>query len=265
MPLLPFALLDRWRSPPPDPRKVGWIGEYDYAHRGLHGAGVPENSRAAFAAAVAGGYGIELDVQRSADGLPVVFHDDTLERLTAQGGAVARCSAVQLGAIALAGTEETIPTLRQVLAEVSGRVPVLIEVKSDRDTRIAALCLAVRRVLEGYTGPHAVMSFDPRVPHWYWRHSPHTVRGLVVSEGEDRALPGKVRRHLALWQARPDFLAYDVRDLPSRFAAAQRRRGLPVVTWTVRSAEHRERAAEHADADIFEGAASMAKGAVRQA
>ncbi|SFF73719.1 Glycerophosphoryl diester phosphodiesterase [Novosphingobium sp. CF614] len=248
-----FALLDRWRSPPPDPRKVGWIGEHDYAHRGLHGPGVPENSRAAFAKAVAGGYGIELDVRRSRDGSPVVFHDDVLDRLTAETGPVARRSAAQLGAIALAGGGETIPTLRQVLADVAGRAPVLIEIKSERDAHVAALCLAVRRVLEGYTGPHAVMGFDARVSHWYWKHSPHTVRGLVVSEGEDRALPGTLRRRLALWRARPDFLAYDVRDLPSGFAAGQRRRGLPVVAWTVRGAELAARAAAHADADLFEG------------
>lgn len=254
---MPFALLDRWRAPAPDPRKVAWIGAQDYAHRGLHGAGVPENSRAAFAKAIAAGNGIELDVQRSSDGQPVVFHDDTLDRLTGESGPTERRSAAQLGSIRLkvaggADTTETIPSLRQVLAQVGGKVPVLIEIKSDRKVRIAALCLAVRRVLEGYTGPHAVMSFDPRVSRWYWRHSPHTVRGLIVSEGEDRALPGKIRRRLSLWHARPDFLAYDVRDLPSRFAAAQRRRGLPVATWTVRESEHDERAEAYADAAIFE-------------
>ena len=249
---MPFALLDRWASPVPDPRKVAWIGAQDYAHRGLHGSGVPENSRAAFAKAIAQGHGIELDVQRSSDGQAVVFHDDALDRLTAEAGPVVRRSAAQLGAIALGGTAETIPTLRQVLAQIAGQVPVLIEVKSDRHARIAALCLSVRRVLEGYTGQHAVMSFDPRVARWYWRNSPHTVRGLIVSEGEDRALPGKLRRRLSLWHARPDFLGYDVRDLPSSFAAAQRRRGLPVATWTVREAEHDERAEAYADAAIFE-------------
>lgn len=249
-----FALLDRWRAPAPDPRKIGWLGAQDYAHRGLFGAGVPENSMSAFRAAAAEGLGIELDVQRSSDGQPVVFHDDALDRLTGESGPVLRRSAEQLGRIALSGSAgvDTIPTLRQVLAQVAGRVPVLIEIKSDGDPRIAALCLAVRRVLEGYVGPHAVMSFDPRVSHWYAVHSPHTVRGLVVSEGEDRALAGKIRRRLALWHARPDFLAYDVRDLPSRFATGQRRRGLPVLTWTVRSDEHRARAADHADAEIFE-------------
>jgi glycerophosphoryl diester phosphodiesterase len=261
MPSLPFALLDRWISPAPDPRKVAWIGAQDFAHRGLHDVAVggqnPENSRAAFAGAIAAGNGIELDVQRSGDGQPVVFHDDVLDRLTAEIGPVERRSAAQLGAITLSGTAETIPTLRQVLAQVGGKVPVLIEIKSDRKTRIAALCLAVRRVLEGYTGPHAVMSFDPRVSHWYWRNSPHTVRGLIVSEGEDRALPGKIRRRLSLWHARPDFLGYDVRDLPSRFAAAQRRRGLPVATWTVREPEHDARAEAHADAAIFEVADAL--------
>ena len=153
----------------------------------------------------------------------------------------------------LAGTSETIPTLREALTEIAGRAPVLIEIKSGRDQRIAPLCLAVRRVLEGYLGHHAVMSFDPRVSRWFARHSPHTVRGLIVSEGEDRALMGAIRRRSALWLARPDFLAYDIRDLPSSFASRQRRRGLPVATWTVRSPEHRERASLYADADIFEG------------
>lgn len=255
-----FALLDRWLSPAPDPRKVAWIGEHDYAHRGLHGPGVPENSRAGFERAMAQGLGIELDVQRSSDGQAVVFHDEELDRLTDEAGPVARRSAAQLGGIVLAGSAETIPSLRQVLSLIAGRVPVLIEIKSGKGHHAAALCLAVRRVLEGYTGPHAVMSFDSQVSGWYWKHSPHTVRGLVVSEEDDRGLRGKLRRRLALWRARPDFLACDIRDLPSSFAAGQRRRGLPVTTWTVRSAELRARAAVHADAEIFEGIAAEAKG-----
>ncbi|WP_260926524.1 glycerophosphodiester phosphodiesterase family protein [Novosphingobium sp. 9] len=253
MPSLPFALLDRWLAPVPPPSRVDWIGAQDFAHRGLHDAGVPENSRAAFARAVSAGVGIELDVQRSSDGRAVVFHDDTLERLTGDSGRASRRTAQQLGALTLAGTSETIPTLRDVLAEVAGRVPVLIEVKVGPQQRVAAICLAVRRVLEGYVGEHAVMSFDPRVCAWFRRHSSHTVRGLIVSEGDDRALAGKIRRRLSLWHARPDFLAYDIRDLPSRFAAAQRRRGMMLATWTVRTPDHRDRALDHADTDIFEG------------
>lgn len=249
-----FAPIDGWRAPAPEAGKVAWIGRHAYAHRGLHGPGLPENSLAAFAAAMERGLGIECDVQRSGDGHAVVFHDWELDRLTGEVGPLARHTAEQLGAMGLAGGDQRIPTLRRLLDEVGGRVPVLIEIKSRRDSRVASLCLAVRRDLEGYRGPHAVMSFDPRVSWWFCRYSPVTVRGLVVTEENDRALAGRIRRRLALWHARPDFLAYDVRDLPSAFAAAQRRRGLPVATWTVRTAELRQRAADHADAPIAEGA-----------
>ena len=186
----------------------------------------------------------------------MVFHDAELARLTGQSGPLAQRSAAELGRITLSGSSDTIPTLRQLLDQLQGKVPVLIEIKSAGGSRgkVAALCLAVRRVLEGYQGPHAIMSFDPRMVRWFATHSPQTVRGLVVTEANDKALPGMIRRRLSLWHARPDFLAYDIRDLPSRFAAAQRRRGLPVLTWTVRSPELRERAAEYADAPIAEGA-----------
>jgi glycerophosphoryl diester phosphodiesterase len=141
-----------------------------------------------------------------------------------------------------------------LLDAVAGRVPLLIELKSRRDRHFGALCLAVRRVLEGYRGLHAVMSFDPRMVHWFAINSPQTVRGLIVTEENDKALSGRLRRHLAMWHARPDFLSYDIRDLLGRFPAAQRRRGLPVVTWTVRTAGLLARARDHADAPTVEGA-----------
>ena len=115
MPLSPFAPIDRWLAPAPQSDKVGWIGRHDYAHRGLHGSGVPENSPGAFAAAIARGFGIECDIQRSGDGQAMVFHDWDLDRLTGETGPVARHSAEALGAIGLTGSEDTIPTLRQVL------------------------------------------------------------------------------------------------------------------------------------------------------
>jgi glycerophosphoryl diester phosphodiesterase len=217
---------------------------------------VPENSPSAFAAAIARGMGIECDIQRSGDGQAMVFHDRELDRLTGESGPVAQRTAAELGRIEIVGSTDTIPSLRETLTQIGGRVPLLIEIKSSRNSgrKVGATCLAVRRVLEGYRGPHAIMSFDPRVVRWFARHSPLTLRGLVVTEEDDKALPGMIRRRLSLWHARPDFLAYDIRDLPSRFAAAQRKRGLPVLTWTVRSAEHVERAAVHADAPIAEGA-----------
>ena len=252
--LSPFAPLDRRLAPAPDPERVGWIGAQAYAHRGLHGPGVPENSPAAFAAAIERGMGIELDVQRSSDGQAIVFHDRELDRLTSETGPLEEHTAAQLGAIRLTGGEDKIPTLRQVLAQIAGKVPLLIEIKSHSDMRVPSVCLAVLRVLEGYRGVHAVMSFDPRVPRWFKRYAPLTVRGLVITEENDRTLLSQMRRRLSLWSASPHFLAYDIRDLPSRFATTQRKRGLPVVTWTVRSAELLERAELHADAPIAEGA-----------
>ena len=251
---LPLRAIDSWLSPAPDRARTGWLSRQDYAHRGLHDAATPENSFAAFAGAIAAGMGIECDIQRSGDGQAMVFHDWDLDRLTGESGPVDRHTAAALGQMLLNGSNDRIPSLREVLGLVRGRVPLLIEIKSRRSYHVAGSCLAVLRVLEGYQGPHAVMSFDPRVGKWFAKHAPRIVRGLVMSEEHDRGLEGAARRHLWLWIAKPDFLAYDVRDLPSRFAVAQRKRGLPVLTWTVRSAELRKVAKDHANAPIAEGA-----------
>jgi glycerophosphoryl diester phosphodiesterase len=257
-----LSLLDALFAPAPNPARVAWLKGREYAHRGLHGAGRVENSPAAFAAAIDTGLGIECDVQLTADGRAMVFHDWTLERLTDETGPVVGRMAAELGRIGLHGSTDSIPTLREVAARVAGRVPLLVEIKSRREIPPDPLCAAVRDDLAGYPGEAAVMSFDPRVGHWFRRHAPERVRGLVVTEENDRGWPGAVRRHLALWRAVPDFLAYDVRDLPSPFAAAQRQRGLPLLTWTVKSAELRQDAEQYADAPIAEGE-GVAMGAVR--
>jgi glycerophosphoryl diester phosphodiesterase len=254
MRLSPFAPIDALLAPAPDPARVAWLGKWEYAHRGVHGDERPENSPGAFAEAIARGMGMECDVQKSRDGRAMVFHDWTLERLTAFGGAIGKRDAAELETVALRGGTDCIPTLDRLLAQVAGQAPLLIEVKSKKSRNPIPLCLAVRRALEGYRGAVAVMSFDSRVPRWFFTHSPETARGLVVTEENARGPGGWLKRRLGLWHARPDFLAYDVRDLPSRFAGAQRARGLPLLTWTVRSPELRERAAHFADAPIAEGA-----------
>lgn len=258
---MPFTLLDRWRAPALDPQTAGWLRSFTYAHRGLHGEGLAENSRGAFAAAIAAGLGIECDVRCTIDERAVMFHDATLDRLTGQAGQIDQLGVGDVTRITLTTGGETIPTLRDLLAQVAGpvagpvagTVPLLLELKTERGRSVHRLCRAVRRDLEGYRGPVAVMSFDPRVGAWFASRVPHIVRGLVVTEENNRTFSGLVKRHMALWHARAQFLAYDIRDLPSRFAQGQRKRGLPLLTWTVSSPSLRERAAEYADAPIAEG------------
>lgn len=222
-----------------------------FAHRGLHGQGRIENSRAAFEAAIEAHHGIELDVQAIRFGEPVVFHDYELERLTEARGPVAGLGFEDVASVRLKGSDETLPTLEEVLKLVSGRVPLLIEIKS-RGPAYHQLCYGVANALHGYQGPVAVMSFNPRVGHWFARHFPHFLRGLVVSEQGRKGLRGWIERRASLAWARADFLAYDIRDLPSAFAESAQRRGLRVLTWTVRSVKDRARAAEHADQIIYE-------------
>jgi glycerophosphoryl diester phosphodiesterase len=248
-----FALFDRWLVPAPRAGRCDWLTRFVYAHRGLHGLGAVENSPSAFAAAIGAGLGIECDVQRSRDAQAVVFHDEDLARLTGRPGRVADEGAAALGQIVLSGSSDTIPTLGALLTQIGGRVPLLIEVKIPRGARVAPLCLAVHRAIEGYSGPVAVMSFNPRVDAWFRRYAPHVVRGLVMTEAGWRTMGARARRHLALWRARPDFLAYDIDDLAGKFASGQRRRGIPVLTWTVNSEARVTRATRYADAPIAEG------------
>ena len=221
-----------------------------FAHRGLHGDGRIENSRAAFKAAIDAGHGIELDVQASADGEAMVFHDDRLERLAEAEGPVRGLAAEALTRIRLRGSTESIATLAEVLRLIAGGAPLLIELKSP-GRRVAALSGAVNRALADYVGPVAVMSFNPAVGRWFARHAPEHLRGLVVTEA-GKASRGRLRRWLAFPWSNPDFLAYDVRDLPSRFAEAKRRRGVKLLTWTCRTDVHRSLAAAHVDQIIYE-------------
>lgn len=257
-----------------------------FAHRGLHGRGVVENSRAAWDRAVVGGFGIECDVQLGADGVAHVFHDDRLDRLTGETGLVVERSSAELGKIGLNGTDETVPTLAEMLVRLSGNAPpfapsevggpstpgdsgenastkasmngleagastpLLIEIKSKG--HLTRLCCAVAHDLASYAGEAAIMSFDPRACRWFRRHAPGRTRGLVVTAQDQPGRWGDLKRRLAFWWADPHFIACDVRDLPSPLSRLARRRGLPVLTWTVRTPAQHATAARHADQAIFE-------------
>ena len=245
--------LDRLFVTSSDPARVGWLREWTYAHRGLHGPGVPENSIAAFAGAVERGMGIECDIQRSRDGVAMLVHDWELDRLTGVSGPLADHSAEELAQIAFLDSEHKLARLEDLLALVEGRVPLLIEIKSRRRYDVEKSCAAVRDALAGYSGPHAVMSFDPRVSRWFRRNAPGIVQGLVMREDDHGHTRTPFSRRIALAVARPEFLAYHVAALPSAMVAGLREAGLPILTWTVSSPELLERARRHADAPIAEG------------
>ena len=251
MRLSPFALLDAALAPPPNPKRIAPLVAIPYAHRGLHGAGRPENSRAALVEAIGEGHGIELDVVASRDGDAFIFHDLHLDRLTQEVGPVAGRASAELKQIRLNDSDETIPSLPEGLQLIAGRVPLLIEVKAP-DQRVGPLCLSVLRALDGYRGAVGVMSFNPEVAAWFAVHCPRVPRGLVVTEQGKRRVRGRIERRLAVWRAKPDFLAYDIRDLPSPLSVRSRGRGMPVLTWTCRGDADHARAAAHADQVIYE-------------
>lgn len=235
------------------------------AHRAYHdrAAGRPENSRAAIRAAIAAGYGIECDVQLSRDGVAMVFHDYDLGRLTAETGPVAQRSAQALGEITLTGGDEGIPTLAEVLDIVAGQVPLLIEIK-DQDGamggNIGPLEASVAEALIGYSGPVAVMSFNPHAVARMADLAPDVPRGLTTCAyaADDWPLLNATTRTLL---ARiPDFdrvgasfISHDARDLSSEVVAGIKAKGAPVLCWTIRSPEAETQAREIADNVTFEG------------
>ena len=242
--------------------RLAWLSARPIAHRGLHdaAAGTVENTAGAFAAAVAANYGIECDLQLSADGEAMVHHDDALGRLTEGSGTLAALSAAELKHIAFRATADRMMTLGELCDLVGARVTLVLEIKSrfDREVRLVA---RVVEVLASYRGPVAAMSFDPYVVAGLRRAAPRLRRGIVAERRFDHAEWGAIsswqRRGMAhLLHApvtRPDFVAYRVDDLPAPATQLARAVGLPVLTWTVRTPAQRVRAAEWADQMIFEG------------
>lgn len=238
------------------------------AHRGYHdrSLGRIENSLSAFAAAVHRGYGIELDLQLSADGVAMVFHDEDLDRLTGQTGPLAAHTAADLGAVRLTGSLDTIPTLAQVLALVAGRVPLLIEIKDQSLTLSptdGALEAATVAALAGYAGPVALMSFNPDCLAHVARLAPHLPRGLTSDRfdpAEWRGVSTETCTHL---RGLPDyealgcsFISHAARDLRAEPVTRVRQAGAVVLCWTIRSPQAEAVARKIAQNVTFEGYAA---------
>ena len=233
------------------------------AHRGLHdkAAGRLENSRAAVAAAVAAGYGVEIDIQLSADGEAMVFHDEALPRLTDGSGLVSDHPAAVLGRMRLAGMEEGIPTLVEILGLVGGRAPLLIEVKDQTGVlgpEVGPLEARVATLVAAYAGPVAVMSFNPHSVAALAEAAPGVARGLTscAFDGADWALPDYRRAELANLQdaerTGASFVSHDKDDLDNPAVARLKGEGLAVLTWTIRSPAEEMQARRIADNITFE-------------
>lgn len=235
------------------------------AHRGYHDltAGIPENSCAAFRAAIAAGYGIELDVQLSRDGQAMVFHDYDLGRLTAEKGPVRQRSSADLSQIPLTSGNEGIPSLPEILALVAGQAPLLIEIK-DQDGAmmrdVGPLEVAVARALQGYPGPVAVMSFNPHAVEAFAEASPHTPRGLTTCayrSADWPLLPDNVFVHLRETpyydRIGATFVSHLARDLTRPRIRDLKDKGAKILCWTVRSPEAEAEARKIADNIMFEG------------
>lgn len=213
---------------------------------------------AAIGAAIAGGYGIELDIQVSRDGRAVVFHDTSLERLTDATGAVRNRSGAELETFRLDGGGETIPTLATVLAEVRGQVPLLLDVKN-KSLRVGRYEAAVHRELADYRGRIAVLVWNPWSMAWFRQRSPGLPIGHIVTVlryggyWKPWYLNPALRRISAAPFRRPDFVAWNVDLLPNAAARRARREGMAVLTWAVREAGQRAVAGAEADNIIFEG------------
>lgn len=241
------------------PRKVKKVNASllcEYAHRGLHGGGVPENSLLAFELACKAGYGIELDIQLSKDGQVMVFHDFTLERMTGHSGRVNESDSSELQLLKLAGTDETIPTFSQVLNLVAGRVPLLVELKGE--TFDTELCKKAAELLASYTGPYCIESFNPLLLRDMGKYLPQSMRGILYTNVcREKQKYDIIHIGLTLmafnFLAKPAFIAFDKKDrnsLPVKITTGLYK--APKFVWTVKTNNELDSARGYNEYSIFE-------------
>ena len=247
-----FLICPRLNSP-----DMTTLTSYSYAHRGYHDNenGVPENSLESFRLAAENGYGVELDVQPSSDGVAMVFHDKDLERMCGVKGAPWDYTAAELQEMKLLGTDETIPTLEEALAVIDGQVPVLVEYKLDKvDTQI---CVSAQAVLDGYEGEYFMQAFHPKALMWYKKNAPEVARGQLMQDymtKEDYAgdpiyfLLGHMVADVA---TRPDFISFRHDDKVNISVRLCDLMGAPMLCWTMQGEDMISSAPSRFDAVIF--------------
>ena len=239
---------------------LGRLQGWDFAHRGLHGDGVPENSMEAFRLALEGGYGIELDVHLMADGNLAVIHDASLKRTAGADVKIEDLTLADLDGYRLEGTQERIPLFKDVLALYEGKAPMIIELKAHGGNH-GPLADAVCGMLEDYKGDYCLESFDPRVIHWLRRNRPCKCRGQLAenffrSPDSKLAAPLKfiMTHQLVNFLVVPDFVAYKFADRRHLGIWLSRHLwGAQGVTWTIKTREDYDTAKKEGWLVIFEG------------
>lgn len=230
-----------------------WLVETPIAHRGLHSKTVPENSLSAFSKAIEKGYAIELDVQQLTDGTIVVFHDETLARMTGNDGYIKYLHKEDLKALSLKGSKEHIPTLEQVLKLVDGKVPLLIEIKNPY--KVGNFEQALIDALKNYNGEFAVQSFNPYSLAYFKKHAPNILRGQLSGsyKGEKIGWFKKILLRKMKLNKRvsvPHFINYEAAALPNRYV--RRFKHLPLLAWVVKSKEEYLKVVKYCDNVVFE-------------
>lgn len=248
-----FAILGRPRN-----GRMEHLKKWSYAHRGLHSDGIPENSMAAFQAALDSGYGIELDVHLLSDGNLAVIHDAKLLRTTGAEGSIEDLTTEDLKNYRLEGTDQTIPTFREVIELFAGKAPLVVELKAENGNH-AALADAACKMLDEYDVEYCMESFDPRCIAWLRKYRPDVIRGQLSENflaNPKSKLPWYLKlvltHSLTNFTTRPDFLAYrfaDRHDSPSNFFC---RLQMERVTWTVTTPADYETAVKEGWTVIFE-------------
>ncbi len=233
-----------------------WLVNNYVAHRGLHDDTSPENSLSAFNKAVEKGYTIEFDLHPLEDGTPVVFHDDTLKRMTNEDGYVKNIKdTTALKKLKLKGSNETIPTLEETLKVIDKKTPIIVEFKDFSSSPDSSFLKRVYEMLKNYGGDFAIMSFNPFILKWFKINAPEVIRGQLASFLNDVKM-GKIKKFalkrmlLNKHTSEPNFIAYKWDEVPNRFV--KKFKNLPLLVWAVPSQQAYMKVVSHCDNIIFE-------------
>lgn len=236
--------------------KISWIKETPIAHRGLHTKDIPENSLSAFENALKNNYAIELDVQFTKDKEVVVFHDENLKRITNDTRNIEDVNYDELKNLRLGNTNEIIPTLEEVLELVDSKVAILIEIKDCKD--YIELSEKTYEILKGYEGNYAIQSFNPFILEWYKNNASEVIRGQLsgtFTEGSEslNSFEKFVLKNMLLnFKSKPNYIGYELEGIPKSKLESLRKKGVPIIVWTVKNKEDMEKAYKYSDNITFE-------------